>query len=101
MALGAIIGVATGIGVLTGVDIPGVGSWLVAVAVAKLGFIASFALIAVGAVLRRVAAPPEQLTAPGTASPEPTADRALPSGTAPADPIVQRDRVEQQRRTPL
>ena len=54
MALGAFVGVATGLAVLADVDVPGVGSWLVAVAVAKLGFIASFALIAAGAVLHRV-----------------------------------------------
>jgi hypothetical protein len=54
MALGAFVGVATGLAVLTGADVPGVGSWLVAVAVAKLGFIASFALIGAGAVMHRV-----------------------------------------------
>lgn len=55
MALGAFVGVATGLAVLADVDVPGVGSWLVAVAVAKLGFIAAFALIAVGAIVRRMA----------------------------------------------
>jgi hypothetical protein len=44
MALGALFGVGTGMAILTGVDVPGVGSWLVAVAVAKLGFISAFAL---------------------------------------------------------
>ena len=51
MAVGAVVGVGTGVAVLAGVDMPGVGSWLVAVAVAKLGFIAAFALIAAGATL--------------------------------------------------
>ena len=56
MALGAFVGVATGVAVLTGADVPGVGSWLVAVAVAKLGFIASFGLIGAGAVMHRIGA---------------------------------------------
>ncbi len=54
MALGAFVGVATGLAVLADVDVPGVGSWLVAVAVAKLGFIAAFTLIALGAIVRRM-----------------------------------------------
>ena len=90
MVVGAIVGVGTGVAVLTGADIPGVGSWLVAVAVAKLGFIGSFALIAAGAVLRRADKTPEQ--------PEASSPGALSSGTAPIQPIAKRDPIEQERR---
>src|SRR5678815_2477068 len=54
MAAGAVVGVTTGLAVLGDVHIPGVGSWLVAVA--KLGFIAAFTLIAAGAAATRMAA---------------------------------------------
>jgi hypothetical protein len=101
MALGAIVGVGTGLAVLTGVDIPGVGSWLVAVAVAKLGFIAAFALIGGGAILRRVAVPPEHTGSPDSGLPNSSTARPLTSGTAPIQPVAKRDAVEQERRTPL
>ena len=97
MALGVLVGIGTGLAVLTGADIPGVGSWLVAVAVAKLGFIASFALIAAGAALRRVATrsphgdPADAASLPGRS------DRALTSGP-PTSPLpVQRDAVKEPR----
>ena len=101
MVLGAIVGVGTGLAVLTGVDIPGVGSWLVAVAVAKLGFIAAFALIAAGAILRRVAAPPEHADSTDRGLPNASGATPLTSGTAPIQPVAKRDVVEQERRTPL
>ena len=56
MAAGAAVGVTTGLAVLGDVHVPGVGSWLVAVAVAKLGFIAAFTLVAAGAAVTRMAA---------------------------------------------
>ena len=99
MVLGAIVGVATGLAVLTGVDIPGVGSWLVAVAVAKLGFIAAFALIAGGAILRRVAAPPASAGPPDAGLHSAPDTQRLTGGTAPAQPIAKRD-VAPERRTP-
>jgi len=53
MALGAFVGVATGLGILADVNVPGVSSWLVSVAVAKLGFIAAIGLMAAGALMHR------------------------------------------------
>ena len=98
MALGAVVGVGTGVAVLTGADIPGVGSWLVAVAVAKLGFIAGFTLIAAGAVLHRMAA----RSATGTMREiQPLSVRsadALTSGLPADTPLEQRDAVRQERR---
>ena len=98
MGLGVLVGVGTGVAVLAGVDVPGVGSWLVAVAVAKLGFISSFALIAAGAILRRLAARSDQIP---LATDLPSAGRAserLGSGTLDALPIRQKDTVKQERR---
>ena len=98
MALGAVVGVGTGLAVLTGVDVPGVGSWLVAVAVAKLGFIAGFTLIAAGAVLHRMAAHSTPSTVPEIQPLSVRSENALTSG-APADaPLRQRDAVKQERR---
>ena len=98
MVVGAVVGVGTGVAVLTGADIPGVGSWLVAVAVAKLGFIAAFALIAAGAVLHRMAT----RSGPSTAleiEPLPVRSTdALTSGVPADAPLKQRDVVKQERR---
>ena len=100
MALGAFVGVATGLAVLADVDVPGVGSWLVAVAVAKLGFIASFALIAAGAVLHRVGkrssvdadvARVAQTVEPLQAPPP------LEAGSPPATPVQGPDPVAERR----
>jgi hypothetical protein len=54
LALGVGIGIAVALGMLVGIDIPGV-SWLVAVGLVKLTLIASGGLIAAGAVLQRLA----------------------------------------------
>ena len=53
-ALGILIGCAVGVGLLVGVQVPGL-SWLVAVSLVKLTLIASGGLIAGGAVLHRLA----------------------------------------------
>lgn len=97
MALGALVGVATGVAVLADVDVPGVGSWLVAVAVAKLGFIAGFSLIAAGALLRRAAARRERQ---GDMSVGPPTDQRLTSGTPAAEPVAQRDLASPRRAQP-
>jgi hypothetical protein len=97
MALGALVGVGTGVAVLAGVDVPGVGSWLVAVAVAKLGFIAAFALIAAGAMLRRVASHSERLPPPVLPSVGPPAEQ-LAGESLDAAFVRQRDAVKQERR---
>jgi hypothetical protein len=87
MALGALVGVGTGIAVLGNVHIPGVESWLVAVAVTKLGFAAGFSLIAVGALLRRAAARREG----GRVSVESSTRPPLPAGVPAAEPVTQHD----------
>ena len=98
MMVGAVVGVGTGVAVLTGADIPGVGSWLVAVAVAKLGFIAAFTLIAAGAALHRMGARSEPSTMPEMQPLSARSTDALTSG-APADaPLTHRDAVKQKRR---
>ena len=97
MALGVLVGVGTGVAVLTGVDVPGVGSWLVAVAVAKLGFIAGFTLIAAGAMLRRIASRSEQIPPPVLTSAGPSAER-LAGGSLDAAFIRQRDAAKQEQR---
>ena len=53
MALGAFVGVATGLAIIADINVPGVSSWLVSVAVAKLGFISAIGLIAAGALMKR------------------------------------------------
>ena len=98
MTLGAMVGVGTGVAVLTGVDIPGVGSWLVAVAVAKLGFIAAFALIAAGAMLNRIAARSARSTMPEIEPPPVRSADALTRGLPADAPLKQRDAVKQERR---
>ena len=101
MALGALVGVATGLAVLAGVDVPGVGSWLVGVAVAKLGFITAFGLIGAGAVMHRIGArqPRGVDTERVTATVEPLeGERSLQAGTSPAEPLRQRDPVAEERR---
>ena len=101
MALGAFVGVATGVAVLADVDIPGVGSWLVAVAVAKLGFIAAFALIALGAVLRRFADRQDRDTdverIVETLGPLDTAPPPLAGGSPPAESVRVRERARVNR----
>ena len=100
MALGAFVGVATGLAILADVNVPGVGSWLVAVAVAKLGFIASFALIAAGAIMHRVAKRPS--VDPEIASiaqmVEPLDAPPLGAGSPPARPVHRPDPVAEERR---
>jgi hypothetical protein len=54
LALGVLLGVAVGVGLLLGVQLPGL-SWLVAVGVTKLTLIAAGGLMASGAVLHRLA----------------------------------------------
>ena len=54
LALGVLLGCAVGVGLLLGVQVPGV-SWLVAVGLTKLALIASGGLMAAGAVLIRLA----------------------------------------------
>jgi amino acid transporter len=98
MALGALFGVGTGMAILTGVDVPGVGSWLVAVAVAKLGFISAFALIAAGAILLRRASRSDQIPLTTISPSTARAEKRLASGTADTLPIRQRDAVKQERR---
>ena len=56
MTLGVAGGVATGLAILADVPVPGVGSWLVGVAVAKLALVGSTGLIAAGAALHRLGA---------------------------------------------
>ena len=53
MALGAFVGVATGLAVLADINVPGVSSWFVSVAVAKLGFITAIGLMVAGALMHR------------------------------------------------
>ena len=101
MALGAFVGVATGLAVLADVDVPGVGSWFVAVAVAKLGFIASFALIAFGAVMHRMGrrADRDSEVARVAEMVEPLeGQRPLGAGSPPAGPVQQRDVIAEERR---
>ena len=98
MALGALVGVGTGVAVLTGVDVPGVGSWLVAVAVAKLGFISGFALIAAGAILRRLASRSDPIPLATDLPSAGAARERLASGTIDTLPIRQKDAVKQERR---
>jgi hypothetical protein len=54
LTLGVLLGCAVGIGLLLGVQMPGL-SWLVAVGLVKLTLIASGGLMAGGAVLLRLA----------------------------------------------
>ena len=54
MAAGLVIGSIVGIGLLTGITIPGV-PWLVAVGLVKLTLLASAGLLAAGATLHRLA----------------------------------------------
>ena len=54
MVLGAIVGVAVGLGIVFGVALPGV-SWIVGIGLAKLSLVASGGLMAGGAVLQRLA----------------------------------------------
>jgi hypothetical protein len=54
LTLGVLLGSSIGVGMLLGVNLPGV-SWLVAVGLVKLTLIASGGLIAAGAVLQRLA----------------------------------------------
>jgi hypothetical protein len=54
LALGVLLGVGVAIGLLLGVQLPGV-PWLVAVGFVKLALIASGGLMAGGAVLQRLA----------------------------------------------
>jgi hypothetical protein len=54
LVLGCILGCAVGVGLLLGVEIPGV-SWLIAVGLVKLTLIASGGLMAAGAVVHRLA----------------------------------------------
>ena len=81
---GIVVGVATGLALLLDVNVPGVGSWLVGVAVAKLAFFSALALIAVGTVLQRRAAQErvreERLAAE-------TAPHSLQEGAGPAEPL--------------
>ena len=101
MALGAFVGVATGLAVLADVDVPGVGSWLVAVAVAKLGFIASFALIAAGAVMHRMGSRPSRdidLERVGETVEPLEGQRPLTAGSLPVEPVQQPDVVAHERR---
>jgi hypothetical protein len=54
LVLGCLLGCAVGVGLLLGVEVPGV-SWLIAVGLVKLTLIASGGLMAGGAVLHRLA----------------------------------------------
>jgi hypothetical protein len=54
MATGVIVGCFVGIGILSGVTLPGV-SWIVAVGLVKLTLLASVGLIGAGATLHRLA----------------------------------------------
>lgn len=101
MALGAFVGVASGLAVLADVDVPGVGSWLVAVAVAKLGFIAAFGLIAAGAVMHRVDKRSSRDTEPVRIAEtvEPLeAQRPLAAGSPPVEPLRQHEPIAEERR---
>jgi hypothetical protein len=54
LALGVLLGIVIGVGLLLGVQLPGL-SWIVAVGLTKLALIASGGLMAGGAVLHRLA----------------------------------------------
>ena len=54
LALGVLLGMAMGLGLLAGISLPGL-PWLVAVGLVKLALVASVGLIAGGAVLHRLA----------------------------------------------
>jgi len=99
MAAGAVVGVTTGLAVLGDVHIPGVGSWLLAVAVAKLGFIAAFTLIAAGAAATRMAGRQESKSrdvslpqAPGNEH-----QRELPAAGLPDAQLRRREPIPQER----
>lgn len=67
LALGVLLGCAVGVGLLLGVQVPGV-SWLVAVGLTKLTLIASGGLMAAGAVLTRLSKRSEGRDRLGTGS---------------------------------
>jgi len=54
MALGVLIGIAVGFGMLAGASVPGV-SWFIAVGLVKLTLLASVGFIGAGATLHRLA----------------------------------------------
>ena len=83
---GIVVGVATGLALLLDVNVPGVGSWLVGVAVAKLAFFSALALIAVGTVLQRRAAQ-ERVREERLAAATPTVPNALQEGAGAAEPL--------------
>ena len=105
LALGVVVGVGTGIGILYGRPLPGVESWLANVAVAKLSFIAALGLIGAGAFLRRAG---ERADVRGRATSRPAGGSeprhnvgssagqgvaALGEGEVPAAPLPASDRV--------
>ena len=94
VGVGVAVGVATGLVLLLDVPVPGVGSWLVGVAVAKLAFFSALALIGVGTVLQRRAAPERRREDAGGASAAPA---ALGEGAGPAQPLPA---VDQEMRDP-
>jgi hypothetical protein len=102
MALGAVVGVATGLAVLLDLDVPGVGSWLVAVAVAKLGFIASFGLIAAGALMHRMGnrRGPDTNVERITETLEPLEHHGSLSAGTPAAELLRQRHAEEQERQP-
>jgi hypothetical protein len=62
LAMGALLGTAVGVGLLLGIQLPGL-PWLVAVGLVKLTLIASGGLMAGGAVLHRLARRAEERAA--------------------------------------
>lgn len=87
VGVGVIVGVATGLALLLPVNMPGVNSWLIGVAVSKLALISAVGLIAAGTVIRRAAR--RGSTEPGRSRTAPDArvaagaTAALPEGSPP------------------
>ena len=54
IAIGALVGVAVGLGIMAGVTLPGV-SWFIAVGLVKLTLLAAVGFMGVGATLIRLA----------------------------------------------
>ena len=99
VGVGIAVGIATGVALLMDLDVPGVGSWLVGVAVAKLAFFSALALIAVGTVLQRRAAHERSredaldgIAGDATGVGGRAEPRALGEGAAPARPLPAAER---------
>ena len=78
MAAGVLIGVSVTLALMAGVSLPGV-SWLIAVGMAKLVYIASAGFLGAGAIVQRLAKRDDEARALAAARD----DRALAAGSMP------------------